>query len=206
MANKDIKKFIPYNIQFFAEDLGGSEEGASGSDDNGGAENNEPTVESLMAELATLKADFSKNKVALDKALKEKGDLTKELRSKQTAAEQEAEARKEQQEQEAAYVKGLEEYKAKNEAVKRYLIQGMDNETSEKAAEAEISGDMDGLSDIQRKFREQSIKAAKAEWMKTRPEQNYGTGTNTMTREEIMAIPDRAERIKAIAMNPKAFE
>ena len=56
---------------------------------------NTPTVEELMAQLATEKADRAKEKQALDKALREKGELTKALRAKQTTEEQEAEAKAE---------------------------------------------------------------------------------------------------------------
>ena len=54
------------------------------------AEDNTPKVEDLMSELAQLKADMAKNKNALDKALREKGEITKKLREKQTAEEAEA--------------------------------------------------------------------------------------------------------------------
>ena len=60
-----------------------------------------PNVEDLMAELAQLKADAARNKNALDKALKEKGEITKRLREKQTAEEAEAEAKAEAEAQRA---------------------------------------------------------------------------------------------------------
>lgn len=47
--------------------------------------------------------------------------------------------------------------------------------------------------------------AAKTEWMKSRPRMNVGGEYSGMTKEQIMAIPDRAERRRAIAMNPGLF-
>ena len=58
-------------------------------------ENNTPTVEELMAQLATERAEKEKYKSASDKASSEAAKYKKELRSKQTAEEQEAEAKAE---------------------------------------------------------------------------------------------------------------
>ena len=41
--------------------------------------------------------------------------------------------------------------------------------------------------------------------MKSRPRMNVGGEYSGMTKEQIMAIPDRAERRRAIAMNPSLF-
>lgn len=58
-------------------------------------ENNTPTVEELMAQLAAERAEKEKYKSASDKASSEAAKYKKELRSKQTAEEQEAEAKAE---------------------------------------------------------------------------------------------------------------
>lgn len=181
-------RIIPMNLQLFADDAESadtsSESQTSESNVDQSADDNQPKIEDLMAEIAKLKADGAKQKNALDKALKEKGDLTKSLRARQTAEEQEAEARKEQEEERQGYIKSLEDYKAKNEAVKRYLMQEMDADTAEKCAEAEIAGDMDTLSDLQKKFREKSIKAAQAAWLKTRPQPQAGGENNAPSKED----------------------
>ena len=65
------------------------------------------TVDSLMAELAQLKAESAKNKAALDKALHSNGELTKQLRAKMTASEQEAEVKREAEEAQANRIKEL---------------------------------------------------------------------------------------------------
>lgn len=157
-------------------------------------------LDDLRKELAEMKAMNAKQKVALDKALKEKGDLTKQLRSKQTQDEIDAETQKE-------YIASLESYKKHSEAEKRYLALGMSAELAEKAADAETEGDMDALADIQRQHTEAIIKAKEAEWIGSRPRANVGDGSSSgMTKEQIMAIKDPVERQKAIAMNLNLFQ
>ena len=165
-----------------------------------------PSVENLMAEIAKMKAEAEKNKLALDKAMKERGDAVKALREKQSAEEIADEAKREQEEAHNQYVKDLEQFKARTLAEKRYLMQGMAPEMADKAAQAEIDNDMDALATIQKQYTDAALKAAKAEWQKSIPEANRGTGNApTMTKEEIFAIKDPAARQRAIAANMALF-
>lgn len=165
---------------------------------------NKPTVEELLAQLAAERAANAKNKQALDKALKEKGDVTKALRAKQTAEEQEAEAKAEaeriQNEKYEATVKELNHIKA---------VAAYRNFSSENAIESMIEAVADGDHGAIAALIDNEVKAAttaaKAEWMKSRPRMNVGGEYSGMTKEQIMAIPDRAERRRAIAMNPSLF-
>lgn len=155
--------------------------------------------EDILSELSKLKMEKERTKLALDKALKEVGDLKKSLRQNMTAQEQEDAAKKE-------YVTMLEDFKRKTEAKERYLIQGMTVEMAEKAAEAEVSGDMDGLRDLQKQHTENTIKAEKAKWQKTIPQSQYGVGNDSsMTVEDIFKIKDYDERIAAINKNMNLF-
>lgn len=165
-----------------------------------------PSVESLMAEIAKMKAEVEKSNLARDKAMKERGDAVKALREKQSAEEIADEAKREQEEAHNAYVKDLEQFKTRTLAKDRYLMQGMTVEMADKAAQAEVDGDMDTLATIQKQHTDAALKAAKAEWQKTQPEANRGNGNApTMTKEEIFAIKDPAERRKAIAANMALF-
>lgn len=166
---------------------------------------NAPTVESLMAEIAKMKADAEKQKLALDKAMKERGDAVKALREKQSAEEIADEAKREQEETHNAYVKELEQFKNRTLAKERYLLQGMTVEMADKAAQAEIDGDMDTLATIQKQHTEAALKAARAEWQKSQPETNRGHGEPTMTKEQILAIKDPIEQQMAIAQNLSLF-
>ena len=146
----------------------------------------EVTIESLLAENAKLKADSARNKAALDKALKEKGDITKQYREVLTEAQQAQIDKENADEEHKKYVAGLEEFKAKAEAKARYALQGMPPELAEKAAYAEISGDMDALAAIQKQNTEALIKQKEAEWLKSRPPVTTGAGDErtTVTREQ----------------------
>ena len=168
-------------------------------------EDDAPSVESLMAEIAKMKAEAEKQKIILDKALKEKGDAVKALREKQSAEEIADEAKREQEEAHSKYVQDLELFKSKTLAKERYLLQGMTVEMAENAAQAEIDGDMDTLATIQKQHTDAKLKEAKAEWQKSIPETNRGTGDPTMTKEQIFAIKDPIERQRAIAANISLF-
>ncbi len=171
-----------------------------------GAEDNKPTIEELMAQLAQEKAARAKDKAALDKALKEKGELTKNLRARSTQQQMEEDAKREEEEARTAYIKELEAYKHKNEAKERYLLQGMTAELATKAADAEVSGDMDALADIQKQHTDALLKAKEKEWKASRPPLNAGGAASGMSREEVFAIGDTEERVKAIAQNIELFK
>ena len=134
----------------------------------------EITLESLSADNAKLRADLAKQKLALDKALHNNGELTKQLRAKMTAQEQEEAAKKEQAEAIQTRMTELENYKRKNEAKERYLTMGMSADFAKEAAEAEVAGDMDTLTAVYKKYNEATIKASRDEWLKSRPEPNAG--------------------------------
>lgn len=148
------------------------------NNDNGGSDKSEPeaTLESLMAKIATLEVENKKNKAALDKALKEKGDITKQYREVLTEAQQAKIDKENADEEQKQYVADLEKFKATAEAKARYALQGMSEEMAVKAAEAEINGDMDALATIQKQHTETLIKQKEAEWQKSRPPVNAGTG------------------------------
>jgi len=169
-------------------------------------EDNNPTIEELMAQLAQEKAARAKDKAALDKALKEKGELTKNLRARSTQQQMEEDAKREEAEAKEAYIKELEAYKHKNEAKERYLLQGMTAELATKAADAEVSGDMDALADIQRQHTEALLKAKEKEWKASRPPLNAGDASSGMSKDEILAIADTEARVKAMAQNIELFK
>ena len=161
--------------------------------ENGGNEQaNEPeakevTLESLSADNARLRADLAKQKLALDKALHNNGELTKQLRAKMTAQEQEDAAKKEQAEAFQARMAELETYKKKNEAKERYLTMGMSAEFAKEAAEAEVAGDMDTLTAVYKKHNEATIQASKDEWLKSRPEPNAGKEESAADKDPFLA-------------------
>ena len=145
--------------------------------DNGGS-GSEPdvTLESLMEKIATLEVENKKNKAALDKALKEKGDITKQYREVLTEAQQAKIDKENADEEQKQYVADLEKFKKTAEAKARPPPPPPPEEMAVKAAEAEINGDMDALATIQKQHTETLIKQKEAEWQKSRPPVNAGTG------------------------------
>ncbi|WP_281696630.1 hypothetical protein [Bacteroides clarus] len=186
---------MPMNIQFFAEPSGGDGGGAGdGGDggDNGDGHENTPTVDELLAQLAQERATNAQNKAALDKALKEKGELTKNLRAKMSAEEQEAEAKKAADEAKDARIQELESKFRTMDYSKRYMGIGMDEKTAETLSEltGELS-DADKFFSALDKFMKSKIKSAGEdaiqELIKKNPEIKSGTGDsekNALAKEK----------------------
>lgn len=152
-------------------------EATEAKDEQGGqvTDANPITIESLMAELTKAKAESAKNKTALDKALHNNGELTKQLRAKMTASEQEAEAKREAEEAQANRIKELENYKKRSEARERYMTTiGMSAELAKEAADAEVAGDMEKLASVYKRHQDAVVKASEAEWLKKTPTPEAG--------------------------------
>ena len=163
--------------------------------DTGSAPDNdqeEVTMDGLMAQLATLKVENARNKAALDKQMKANGELTKQLRAKMTAAEQEAEEKKAREEEQKQLINDLTDFKKRAEAKDRYLLMGMSAEFAKKAADAEVKGDMDTLASVMKQYNDYSLKAQQAEFLKNRPDINVGHGEEdeftNLEREAAMAM------------------
>lgn len=218
MKNNELRNRQPMfmNLQFFAEETSQSTEDSTTPDESVAETGNEgstgeekipqKTYEDARAEIAAAQAEVKKLKAERDAALKKSGEAQKALRAKMTEAELEAEKAAQEDEERKAYVSELENYKKQNEAYKRYRLQGMETSLAEKAAKAEIDGDMDALADIQKQHTQALIKEKEAEWKASRPRVNIGDGEDSsMTKEEIMAIKDVNERQKAIAAHLDLF-
>lgn len=132
------------------------------------------TIEQLMAELSRERAEKAKLKNSLNDAASDAAKFKRQLREKMTAEEQIAEEKKKEAEEHEKYVKDLELFKRTAEAKDRYTVQGLPPDLAAKAAQAEVDGDFDTLSQIQSKFAQSKIEAAKSEWIRTRPDMNVG--------------------------------
>lgn len=165
--------------------------------------NNTPSVEELMAQLANERAEKEKYKNASDKASSEAAKYKKELRSKQTAEEQEAEAKAEAEKLREEELEALRKELNHNKAVSAYkAIQS--EKVVETLIEAVSESDHNAIAAIIENEKKAAVKEAQAEWLNSRPQANAGA-YSSMTREQIMAIPDRNERIRAIAQNQHLF-
>ena len=166
-------------------------------------ENNTPTVEELMAQLATERAEKEKYKSASDKASSEAAKYKKELRSKQTAEEQRAEEEKEARRVRDEEFEAMKAELNHNKAVSAYKAI-TDEKVVETLIEAVSESDHNAIAAIIENQKKAAVKEAQAEWLKSRPQANAGA-YSSMTKEQIMAIPDRNERIRAIAQNQNLF-
>lgn len=166
-------------------------------------ENNTPTVEELMEQLKQANADRDKYKSANDKLSKEAAENKRALRAKQTAEEQEAEAKAEAEREVQEELENLRKELNHNKAVNAYKSVS-DEKMVENLIDAVSDADHNAIANIMEKYATAKVKEAQAEWLKSRPQVNAGQ-YSSMTKEQIMAISDRSERMKAIAQNQNLF-
>lgn len=159
-----------------------------------------PSVDELMAQLAQANAERDKYKSANDKLSKSEAEMKRQLRARQTAEEQEAEAKAEAQriadEERESMRKELNHIKAVN------AYKNITEKSVEKLIDAVSDADHAAIAQIIEAEVKQAVKLAEAEWLKSRP-QVGGNSYSGMTTQQIMAISDREERLRAIAMNLK---
>lgn len=162
-----------------------------------------PTIEELMAQIAAAKAEAQKYQNKYNQASNEAAESKKALRAKQTAEEREAAEKAEAQrladEEKEAMRKELNHIKA---------VAAYKNISEEKAVENLIEAisesDHVSVAAIIENEKAKAVKAAKAEWEKTTPPPQHGTGDiPSMTLSEAMKIPDREQRLRAIAKSLK---
>lgn len=162
-------------------------------------------LETLRAELEKSKAESARFKSAIDKLTKEAAEKKREERAKMSAEEQ---ARAERDE-EYTRLKEKAEADAKElnhlKAVTAY--KSIESEIVEKLIGAIDDKDHNAIAGYINKIVEKAIKEKEAEWKKSRPDAVVGNGAfPTMTKEQIMAIPDEEEMIRQIALHKELFE
>lgn len=165
--------------------------------------NDTPTVEELMAQLETAKADVEKYKSANDKLSKSEAEMKRQLRATLSAEEQ-----KKAEEEEAKRIRDEEFENMKKELDHNKAVNAYKAIEDEKAVESLIEAvsdaDHNAIAQIIENECKKAVAAAEAKWLKERPRVQHGQYSN-MTKEQIMAISDRAERLKAIAQNQDRF-
>ena len=173
-------------------------------------ENEGPKVEDLMSELAQLKADMARNKNALDKALKEKGEITKKLREKQTAEEAEAEAKAEAEAERAEREAEKDKIIAQYEARAMFAEMGIQGKDLEDAIQAKIDGDEKTVYSIIIKYfenkYESALKTKESEWLGNRPQVNVGVGESTTLPPAQFNRMGYKDRVKLANEHPEMYE
>lgn len=164
---------------------------------------NAPTVDELMAQISQLTADRDKYKTATDKLSKSEAEMKRQLRAKQSEEER---ATAEREEAQRLRDEEFEAIKAENNRMKAFgAYKSISNENVvEKLIDAVSNADHNAIASIIENEIKAAVKTAETDWLKSRPQANIGVG-GAKTREEIMAITDREERMKAIALNQHLF-
>ena len=165
----------------------------------GGVENEKPSVEELMAQLAQERAEKEKLRLAKNKANSEAAKYRKSWESKTSAEEQEMEARKAADEAKDARIQELESKFRTMDYSKRYMGIGMDEKTAESLSEltGELT-DTDKFFSALSKFITASNKSAGEnavqELIKNNPEIKAGSGAdsrNSLSEEKAVSIGKR---------------
>lgn len=162
-----------------------------------------PTTEELQAQLKQALADAKKYKDANDKLSKSEAEIKRQLRAKQTAEEQKAE-----EEAEAQRIRDEELENTKKELNHMKAVSAYKEISDEKIVnnliEAISDKDHVAIAQIIANERKRAVTEAEAQWLKDRPKLNVGQYSN-MSVEQIMAIQNQDERLKAIAQNRGLF-
>lgn len=167
------------------------------------------TVEEIEAALSGVPSndnEVSRLKKAISNSNSEVAKYKELLRSKQTEEETRAQEIREAQERLENENKELKKKISISENTSALLGIGYDAELAAKTANAMFDGDMASVIANHKSFIESKEKAIRSELMSGTP---YPTGSAVvapMTKEQIMAIQDTAERQAAIAEHADLFE
>ena len=149
--------------------------------------------------------EVNRLKSLLAKANSEAAQLKRERNARLTdeeRAKQENDQRMQAMEEE---LQALREEKAIAGYKAKYLVQGYDEALASDSAEALARGDMTKVFDNQAKFMKSFAKNLQADALRGTPRPPAGSGTSTMTKDEIMGIRDAGERQAAIMANMELF-
>ena len=166
-----------------------------------------PTTHSANAEeqLQQLMVENAKLKRAMDKASSEAADYKKKYNATLSEQEKASLEKAEEQARRDERLAELEREVSVHRFTEQFLDLGYDKESAIEAATAQVDGDIDTLFKLQKKIIDEKILAKEQELIKDIPRAKTGVYAS-MTRDQIMAIPDREERRKAMAENWELFE
>ena len=167
-----------------------------------------PTVEELMAQLASERAEKEKYKNASDKASSEAAKYKKELRSKQTAEEQEAEAKAEADRRRDEELENLRKELNHNKAITAY--KSISEKVVESLIEAVSEDDHATIASIieteKKTAATEAVKAAQTEWLKSRPQVNIGTGMEASVTKEQFDRMNYTKRVELKRKDPELYK
>lgn len=164
-----------------------------------------PTVEELMEQLKAAKAETQKYQNKYNQASSEAAASKKALRAKQTAEEREAEEKAEAErlaneereslKKELNHIKAVAAYKGISE-----------EKTVQMLIEAVSEADHSAIATIIENEKQKAIKEAKAEWQKSRPNANVGTGEGAAITKEQFDNMSMVDKSKLYRENKAEYE
>lgn len=179
---------------------------------DGNNQDSTPDISELMAQLAEERARAEKAernekriKIAYDKAASDLAEKKKEERARMTSEEQE----------QAEILETIKKLEEENKSLKdeRNLTKAVaaykgiiDDSKIEVLIEAVNERDHDAIANLFKTTADMGEKRGEAKYLKNRTPVVAGSGSGTMTKDEIMAIKDIGERQKVIAQNIHLFE
>ena len=175
MENKDIET----NEQQVTQEINTQEPAVAKPE----GDNETLTAEEMLAQVTAqnqeLMNELAKIRKASDKNAAEAADWKKKYRSTLDAQTKASEEAAEKKAAEESRVASLERKVKIYEGTSKHLKMGWTAELAEKGATALADGDMEAYMELQSQATAQQIEAEKAKWLKSRPDINAGTGTDS---------------------------
>lgn len=183
---KETKTRLPYNLQFFAEPSAdpGNEPQAEPAQEPQVAQGTEPGTEPQLSaeeQLQQMRVEMAKLKKAQEKAASEAADYKKKYNATLSEAEKKAQEEAQKQVEKDEKFETLLKENTVTKLEKSFLKLGYPEDLATKAATAQYENDTDALFKIQSDFQASLIKNAEAEWLKSRPAAQTGTGEDAET-------------------------
>ena len=160
-----------------------------------------PSVEEQMQQLLV---ENAKLKRAMDKASSEAADYKKKYNATLSEKEQADMAKAEEQARRDERLAELERENSIHKFTEQYLDLGYDKDSAISAATAQVDNDVETLFKLQKKVIDEKVLAKEQELIKDIPRAKTGVYAS-MTADQIMAIPDRDERHRAMMENLDLF-
>ena len=163
-----------------------------------------PTTQSVEEQLQALMVENVKLKRSFDKAASEASDYKKKYNATLSEQERASQEKAEEQARRDERLAELERENSIHRYTEQYLDLGYDKASAVEAATAQVDGDVDALFKLQKKIIDEKVLAKEQELIKDMPRATTGRYAS-MTKDQIMAIPDREERRRAMAENWELF-
>ena len=164
-----------------------------------------PTPQSYEDQIQKLLVENAKLKRASERANSEAADYKKKYNATLSEQERASQEKAEEQARRDERLAELERENSIHKFTEQFLDLGYDKDSAISAATAQVDGDVDTLFKLQKKIIDEKVLAKEQELIKDIPRAKTGVYAS-MTADQIMAIPDREERRRAISENIELFQ